>query len=113
MVQLILATSAQGKQLTLLSGGIADLESDTFRLDAARALHRNLVKVPKSEFDAFRNEESTRRYVKGEQAIALVQPDGAVQIKGLKEGISLHWDIDSGLEIRRGKGGELDNESCD
>lgn len=113
MVQLILAASAEGKQLTLLSGDVADLEGNTFRLDAARALHRNLVKVPKSNFAAFRTDERCARYVRGEQAIALVQPNGAVQIKGLKEGVSLHWDIDLGLEIQRSKGGAVDNESCD
>jgi CRISPR-associated endonuclease/helicase Cas3 len=112
-VSLILATSIEGKRLTLLNGDRAELSDKPFNIATARALHKNLVKLPKSNFSAFRTDESSARYVKGEQAIALVQRDGAVQIKGLKEGISLHWDIDSGLEIRRGKGGELDNESCD
>lgn len=112
-VQLILATGRKGKQLALLNCEQANLSDDKYRLDAARALHRNLVKIPKSEFVAFRSEEATSRYVKGEQAIALVQPDGSVSIAGLKDDRSLHWHIDRGLEIRRGTRGREEHEPCD
>ena len=95
-----------------LGGGSAEAD-DEFRLDTARALHRNLVKIPKSEFAAFRTEEATSRYVKGEQAVALVQPDGSVDIAGLKDDRSLHWHIDRGLEIRRGTGGNDEHEPSD
>lgn len=112
-VQLILATERKSKQLALLNCEQANLSDDKFRLDTARALHRNLVKIPKSEFAAFRSEEATSRYVKGEQAIAFVQPDGSVDIPSLKDGRSLHWRIDRGLEIRRGTGGKEEHEPCD
>lgn len=112
-VQLILATERKSKQLALLNCEQANLSDDTFQLDTARALHRNLVKIPKSEFAEFCPEEATRRYVKGKQAIALVQPDGSVDIAGLKDGRSLHWHIDRGLEIRRGTGGKEEHEPCD
>lgn len=112
-VQLVLATERKGKQFALLNCEQVNLSDDKFRLDTARALHRNLVKVPKSEFAAFRTEDTTSRYVKGEQAVALVQPDGSVNISGLKDGRSLHWHIDSGLEVRRGKGAEKEDEPCD
>lgn len=112
-VQLILATARKGRQLALLNCEQANLSDDQFRVDTARALHRNLVKIPKYEFAAFRSEEATSRYVKGEQAVALVQPDGSVDIAGLKDGRSLHWHIDHGLEIRRGTGGREEHEPCD
>jgi len=112
-VQLILSTERKSKQLALLNCEHANLSDDKFRLDTARALHRNLVKIPKSVFAAFRSEESTCRYVKGEQAVALVQPDGSVDIAGLKDGRSLHWHIDRGLEIRRVTGGREEHEPCD
>lgn len=112
-VQLILATERKSKQLTLLNCEQANLLDDTFRLDAARALHRNLVKIPKSEFADFRSEDATSRYVKGEQAVALVQPGGSVDIAGLKDGRTLHWHIDRGLEIWRGTGGSEEHEPCD
>lgn len=112
-VQLILATERKGKQLILLNGERVNLSDDTFRLDTARALHRNLVKIAKSEFTDFCSEDATSRYVKGEQAVALIQPDGSVNIAGLKNDRILHWHIDLGLEIRRGKGGNEEHEPCD
>lgn len=112
-VQLILATERKSKQLVLLNGEQANLSDDTFRIDTARALHRNLVKVPKTEFVAFCTEDVTSRYVRGEQAVALVQPGGSVSIAGLKDGRSLHWHIDRGLEIRRESGGREEHEPCD
>lgn len=112
-VQLILFTECKCKQLNLLNGERANLSDDKFRLDTARALHRNLVKVPKTEFAAFHTNDATSRYVRGEQAVALVQPDGSVGIAGLKDGRSLHWHIDRGLEIRRGTGGSKEYEPCD
>lgn len=112
-VQLILAIALKGRQLALLNGDLANLADGAFRLDTARALHRNLVKVPKSAFATFRREETTHRYVKGEQAIAWVQHNGRLKIAGMKEGNSLYWHSNHGLEIRRGEDGEVDHEPCD
>jgi CRISPR-associated endonuclease/helicase Cas3 len=112
-VQLILATSIQKKELVLLNGEVANLSGDAFRIEAAQALNKNLVRVPKSIFAAFSVEESTKRYVKGQQTIALVHPDGTVHVTGLKQDYYLYWHIDRGLEIRRGKEGKIDHESCD
>lgn len=112
-VQLILSTARKGKQLDLLNGEQANLSDDVFRLDAARALHRNLVKIPKSEFATFCTEDATSRYVKGEQAVALVQSDGSVDIAGLKDGRLLHWHINRGLEIRPETRGREEYEPCD
>ena len=113
-VQLILSTSLEGKQLSLLSSERANLADDIFRLDTARALHKNLVKVPKSVFAVKKVENSkTSRYVKGEQTIATVQPDGLVKVAGLKPDYTIYWHNDRGLVIRRGKEGKIDHESCD
>lgn len=112
-VQLILATERKSKQLALLNCEQANLSGDKFLLDTARALHRNLVKIPKYEFATFSPEDATRRYVKGEQVVALVKPDGSVDVAGLKDGSSLHWHIDRGLEIRRGTKGRDEHEPCD
>jgi CRISPR-associated endonuclease/helicase Cas3 len=112
-VQLIMAQSVNKKTIVLLNGETADLSGDAFQINAARALHRNVLKVDKRIFSAFKPEELTKRYVKGQQAIAIVQPDGTVTAAGLKSDKSLHWHHDRGLEIRRGKEGNIDHESCD
>ncbi|MGZ8218946.1 CRISPR-associated helicase Cas3' [Methylomagnum sp.] len=112
-VQVILATSKSGKDITLLNGDVVSLADDVFRMDTARGLHRNIVKLPKSTFAAFESESTTHKYVKGEQAIGWVQPDGVVNIAGLKTDYSLYWHTHRGLEIRRGEQRKTDYESCD
>lgn len=111
-VQLIMAQSVNKKTIVLLNGDRANLAGDVFQINAARALHRNVLKVDKRIFSAFKPEELTKRYVKGKQAIAIVQ-SGTVTVAGLKPDNSLHWHNDRGLEIRRGKGGKIDHEPCD
>lgn len=112
-VSLILAKSLGGKRLILLNDDHAELSNEPYQINTARALHKNLLRVPKSTFAAFHIDERSARYVKGEQAIAFVQPDGRVKIDGLQDGVSLYWHTESGVEIRRAKQGELDHESCD
>ena len=113
MVQLILAVRVDGPRLALLNGDWADLSGDAFSIADARALHRNLVKVPKSEFAAFSNTAATGRYVKGEQAVALVCSGGRLDVPGMKEGRSLFWSEELGIEIRRGTAVKDDYEPCD
>lgn len=113
-IQLILVTSVDRKNLTLLNGEHANVANDLFRMQAARALHKNLVKVPKSIFAVAKVVNSkTNRYVKGEQTIAEVQLDGIIKIADLKADYTIYWHNDRGLEIRRGNKGEIDHESCD
>lgn len=112
-VQLIMAQSVNKKIIVLLNGETVDLFGDVFQINAARALHRNVLKVDKRIFSAFKPEELTKRYVKGKQAFAIAQHDGMVTAAGLKSDKSLHWHHDRGLEIRRGKEGKIDHEPCD
>lgn len=113
-VQLILATVLAGKIITLLNGEQASLADDLFRLDSAKALHKNMVRVPKSIFSSSKVIcQKSKRYVKGEQTIALINVNGTVDVEGLKSDYKLHWHNDRGLEIRRGDGGKIDYESCD
>ena len=108
-----MAQSLNKKTIVLLNGDSANLSGDVFQINAARALNRNVLKVDKNIFSAFKTEELTKRYVKGKQAIAIVQPDGTVTVAGLKPDKSLHWQNDRGLENRRGKEGKIDHEPCD
>ena len=113
-VQLILVTSVDKNNLTLLNGEQVNVANDLFRVQAARALHKNLVKVPKSIFAVAKVMGSkTSRYVKGEQTIAEIQLDGIVKIADLKADYTIYWHNDRGLEIRRGKKREIDHESCE
>ena len=112
-VQLIMAQSVNKNTVVLLNSDSANLSGDVFQIGAARALHRNIVKVDINIFSVFKTEELTKRLVKGKQAIAIVQSEGTVTVSGLKPDNSLNWNNDRGLEVRRGKEGKIDDEPCD
>jgi CRISPR-associated endonuclease/helicase Cas3 len=111
MVSLILARHFDGRIIELLNGDGCQLESEEFCLDDAKVLHRNLVRVPKWIFTLFQKTDATAQYVKGDQAIAIVENDGSIRINGLKQSVRIAWDKDYGVEIFRDK--EEVDESCD
>lgn len=112
-VLLILARNIENGIATLLNGETAILTGERFDITAARALHRNLVRVPKSIFERFSNGQETERYVRGEQTPVVVGMDGTIWIKGLKPGTALYWDDDTGVAILRDENREAIDESCD
>jgi CRISPR-associated endonuclease/helicase Cas3 len=111
MVSLVLARQSDRHSIKLMNGEICRLKKDEFHINDAKALHHNLVRVPKWTFDVFRGTEITARYVKGDQALAVVGDDGLINISGLKRGIQLTWDNVYGIEILQDK--EDFDEPCD
>lgn len=101
-VSLLLAEQITKDIAVMLNGEEARLNTEQFNLQAARALHRNLVRVPKCLFDDFISTEQTKRYVRGEQMLVSVEKNGLIQMKGLKAEISLRWYPDIGVMIIRG-----------
>lgn len=113
-VTLVLARKNTNGIVTLLNEDIAVLTGDQFDIASARALHRNLVRVPKTTFERFANNQDTARYVRGEQAVALVEQDGIVRIAGLRSGTTLRWAEDVGVMIVQDtKKKEANDEPCD
>jgi CRISPR-associated endonuclease/helicase Cas3 len=111
MVSLILSRHCDKKKLVLINSESCWLDSEDFDLNAARSLHRNLVRVPKWVFNKFRYSKKTERYVRGDQAIALLGNNNFIEINGLKRDVKLSWDNNYGIEILFEEG--VDNESCD
>jgi len=110
-VSLILACEWNRQKAELVNGTRCVLVGDDFILATAKALHMNLVRVPKWIFANFTNTEVTKRYVRGEQAIAKVEDNGCINVAGVKENVSLQWDKVYGVKILRNGG--VNNESCD
>lgn len=112
-VSLVLARRTENGAIMLLNGDAADLNGERFDINAARALHRNLVRVPKAIFDQFTPNKDTARYVRGEQSLGLVGADGFIQVGGLKTGTALRWDDHAGVAITRDEKMETNDEPCD
>lgn len=111
-ISLVLAKERRGRHVVLLNDDRAQLDGEEFSISTARALHRNLVRVPKHRaFAAFQATEEIARYVRGDQALATVETSGLVSVPGLRSDVRLRWDHNYGLEILREKGGDDDEPS--
>ncbi|MEO8909456.1 MAG: CRISPR-associated helicase Cas3' [Gemmatimonadaceae bacterium] len=103
-VSLVLARTFDGKHASLLDGSAIELTGEEFDLSVARALHRNLVRTPKWVFERFESEQATRRYVRGNQNVAVVGEDGTITLDGLKPEVALRYRADLGVAIQRRRG---------
>jgi CRISPR-associated endonuclease/helicase Cas3 len=112
-VSLVLARRMENGVATLLNNELAELKGERFDINSARALHRNLVWVPKMIFEKFSSDKDTARYVRGEHALVLVGTDGVIQASGLKSGTVLRWDEHAGVAINRDEKKEMNDEPCD
>lgn len=112
-VSLVLARKIDNGVATLLNGETAVLTGERFDIAAARALHRNLVRIPKTIFVQFASSDETKRYVRGEQALVLIESDGAIRATGLRDGVALRWNDNTGVTILRGEKKETNDEPCD
>jgi CRISPR-associated endonuclease/helicase Cas3 len=72
-----------------------------FQLATAQGIHRNLVKIPEYHFEKTEANPSVARYLRGRQCVGRVKSDGAVSVRGLKNGIVLRWDNHLGLAIEK------------
>jgi len=106
-VSLVLARDFDGNSGILLDGSTIELTDDAFDMKVARALHRNLVRLPKWVFDRFESAEKIKRYVRGDRAIAAIGEGGLIGLGGLKAAVVLRYRDDLGVVIER-KAGEDD-----
>lgn len=112
-VSLVLAKEIENDIATMLNGETVVLKGEKFDIATARALYRNLARVPKAIFERFSSSKETARYVRGEHTLALVGADGIIGVHGLNTGTTLRWHEDAGVTIVRDEVKEEDDESCD
>lgn len=74
-----------------------------FSYRAARAIHRNLVKVPTHHFTGAGSESSFSQYLYEQHIVGNVGSDGTVTAKGLKDGIRLSYSVELGLVVEKSR----------
>ncbi len=112
--QLILAQNRDGNRITLLNGEKVTLRGNTFVLASARAIHRNIVKVPEYYFLRTPDNKTVRSLVRGDWQFGVVRCDGYVECSRLKPEYTLRYTPETGVEVIRTKPkDEVDDESCD
>ena len=101
-ISLILCTKHSNHHAFCIDGSIAHFSAE-FSYETARVLHRNLVKTPLHDFKLPVEKGPWGEYLYEAHAVGIVGADGVVQIKGLKEGISLVYTEELGLVVNKSK----------
>ncbi|MFA5117588.1 MAG: CRISPR-associated helicase Cas3' [Candidatus Omnitrophota bacterium] len=111
--QLILVKQKHARTLTLLTGENVELGKE-HNLIAARALYRNIVKVPSYCFASRPDNKDILILVPGDWQLGVMGIDDEIACKRLKEGYRLKYTAENGLEIINDmQKGEVDDEPCD
>lgn len=102
-IPLILCSEHSQAQSVLLGGEIVSFSNETHVPSAARAIHRNLVKIPVYLLSNNRRQEDSglSRYVQGSFAVGVVDHLGNVSVVNMRPEIHLTYSDTTGLIIRR------------
>lgn len=95
----MLCRSITKREALFLDGSKGRLGDDQYRLATARAIHKNLVKVPEYCFDRIELCLAFSDYLHGKQSVGIVVASGAVKAKGLKSEIRIVYSNELGLVI--------------
>lgn len=97
---LILCQNVDSYRYTFLDGSTAVSRPDSFHLDLAQKIYKNLVRIPLHYFDTPKGCEAFESYLHGVHAVGLVDGE-AIQVDGLKEGMRLSWSLEKGVVIEK------------
>lgn len=100
-LSLVLCCSLSETKVKFIDETSCTLGGEEFELATAQGIHRNLVKIPDYHFEKSEANPSIARYLRGRQCVGLVQSNGTVSVRGLKNGIVLRWDNQMGLVIKK------------
>ena len=98
---IVLCRTHTDHKAVFIDQSIGHLGNDQYRLAAAQAIHRNMVRVPRHCFDYIELCPTFTNYLYGEQSIGIVAESGAVEVKGLKDGTLLFYFDELGLIIKK------------
>jgi len=100
-LSLVLCRSLSETKVKFIDETSCTLGGEEFQLATAQGIHRNLVKIPDYHFERTDANPSIARYLRGRQCVGLVESDGTVSVRGLKNGVVLRWDNQMGLVIEK------------
>jgi CRISPR-associated endonuclease/helicase Cas3 len=100
-LSLVLCRSLSETKVKFIDETSCTLGGDEFQLATAQGIHRNLVKIPDYHFERTDANPSIARYLRGRQCVGVVQSDGTLSVRGLKNGIVLRWDNQLGVVIEK------------
>ena len=106
-VQMVLCQQITDRIIRLIDGDEVPCKAERFSTNSARAVHRNLVRVPLHHFHGVVPCPVLQPYFYGYHCTGLVGTDGRVEVEGLKEDVRLAYSDQMGLVISKNVGGDL------
>ncbi len=101
-VMVVLCAENKGNRFVFIDETERVVEKSIYTLSVARAINKNLVKIPKYCFcDNYPLNTAFADYLYGDQAIGIVSIDGKVTMEGVKEMYSFVYTRELGLQIRK------------
>jgi hypothetical protein len=100
-------------RLGLLNGDTATASEYGCNSDAAKAIYRNIVRVPRWAIDAglTKTQDWLTNYVTQPTAVGLLQPDGNIRWRGGVGSTGLSYHEDQGVIINRERKSRAPNNS--
>lgn len=105
-VSLVLCRSIDRERVDFLDGTTAELVSETYQFNTAKAIHRNLVKIPRHHFQQIEPCKGFEEYLFDSHCTGVVGDGGTVMVKGLKKGVGLNYTVEMGLLVEKISGEE-------
>jgi len=105
-VSVILCHSLTRQEAGFVDGTTAKVSGNGYVFATAKAVHRNLVKVPEYCFTHVEPCSAFEEYLHESQCVGLVDNQGIVKVKGLNDKYRLHYSDELGLFIERLSGKE-------
>jgi CRISPR-associated endonuclease/helicase Cas3 len=99
-VQLILCRKINSLCYTFLDGISLTLQKSEFQLAVAKALHKNLVKIPRNFFDSVVSSSELDAYLHGEFTVGVLE-ENRITVSGLRKGVQLCWSLEKGVIIEK------------
>lgn len=105
-VALVLCRDMTNEAAQFVDATTAKFSAKEFHFKTAKAIHRNLVKVPDYCFDRIEPCTDFEEYLHETQCVGIVDDCGVVKVKGLSKKFRLHYCDEMGLLIERVSGKE-------
>jgi CRISPR-associated endonuclease/helicase Cas3 len=105
-VSLVLCHSVDRDRVEFIDGTKAELVSETYQFNTAKAIHRNLVKVPRHHFQQIEPCKGFEEYLFESHCAGVVGDGGSVSVNGLRDGVRLNYTVEMGLLVEKKSGEE-------
>lgn len=105
-VSLVLCRNIDCDSVEFIDGTTADLVSETYQFSTAKAIYRNLVKVPIHHFQKIEPFKRFEEYLFDPHCAGVVAESGVVSVKGAKDGIRFIYNAEMGLLVEKMSGEE-------